>query len=103
MTWNVTDITLRSIHFKLNFSHPLNISQSDQPDELLVLLNLHDYKTTKGASIPSNTVMRRLIPAQLYPETAAAVAAVSDVAGSSTTSTFGISFILNLLLSSSLS
>ena len=63
MSWNVTDYTSQSIHFMLRFSHPINISQSDEPDELLILLNLQNFTTTKGAPIPSNTVLRRLIPA----------------------------------------
>ena len=62
MTWKVASYTSSSINFNLNFTVPEAVSQEEDPDMLLILLNLDDFETSYGERLPVNTLLSTTIP-----------------------------------------
>ena len=102
LTWNVIDWTPSQIDFSLNFTYPVNVSQNDEPDLLMMMLNIHDYTTNSGKYLPINAVLEVFIPRQLDRDTEQLVVTAADVAEKSSNAILGSNVLVNLMLSASL-
>ena len=62
MTWNLIDWKPNQLEFALNFTYPLNVSQADAPDMVMILLNIHEFTTDQGDALEMNTILEVFIP-----------------------------------------
>ena len=53
------------------FVSPINVSKEDEPDLLLLALDLSELETIQGKKLPSNIKISRQIPTQMLNETEA--------------------------------
>ena len=56
--WSVIDLNQEQIKIKLNFYEPLEVSQGDIPDVLLLALTLEDFVGVEGGKFPKGTVVK---------------------------------------------
>ena len=54
--WELIQIDGNGIELKINFTKPLLISSDDEPDVLLIQLNLSELKDDNGISLPKSVV-----------------------------------------------
>ena len=54
----------QEIDIKLEFDNPLAISQGDEPDFAVVILNMSKFKTENGQKLPDGIIKRVPLPAQ---------------------------------------
>ena len=60
--WDLLSFGPDGIDFRLNFTNPIYISTGDEPDLLLIQLDLSDYKDVNGQSLPDSVVKYLPIP-----------------------------------------
>ena len=53
------------IGIELEFEFPLEVSQGDSPDTLVVQMELSEYLDQDGLSLPKRVVRSKSIPAQI--------------------------------------
>ena len=63
-SWNVSVVNSTLIMIDLEFDDSLYVSQGDQPDELLVQINLKDFPDTLGRYLPDSILQMVDIPPQ---------------------------------------
>ena len=61
----------QDIDIKLQFDNPLMISQGDEPDFAVVILNLGDIELEDGTKLPNGIIKRIPLPAQFASEESA--------------------------------
>ena len=61
----------QEIDIKLQFDNPLMISQGDEPDFAVVILNLGDFPTEDGTKLPDGIIKKIPLPAQFASEESA--------------------------------
>lgn len=61
----------QEIDIKLEFENPLNISQGDEPDFAVVILNFARFKTEDGQKLPDGIIKKVPLPAQFASEESA--------------------------------
>ena len=54
--WDLVSIGPDGIEFTLNFTNPVAISAGEEPDLLLIQLDLSDYKDVNGQPMPASLV-----------------------------------------------
>ena len=52
--WELISINPDGIDIKFNFTNPIYISQGDEPDLILIDMNLSGYKDENGESMPAS-------------------------------------------------
>ena len=62
------DLTSASLEIQLLFDDKGAISQNEEGDTILVLLNLQQFKTEKGLSLGPNTLLEVHLPRMLVEE-----------------------------------
>ena len=60
--WDLTSFNPDGIDFTVNFTNPIYISTGEEPDLLLIQLDLSDYKDESGSSLPASVVKYWPIP-----------------------------------------
>ena len=50
--WTVTDVSSRGITVRLNFTNPLQVSQGEKPDLILILVNFSNYTDVDRQNLP---------------------------------------------------
>ena len=63
--WSLDTLNARDLGFRLNFTEPLQVSTGEQPDLLLVQLELSQYVDRNGKSLPNSLVKYVEIPRQV--------------------------------------
>jgi len=88
---------------KLNFTSPLQVSAGDEPDLLLIQLDLSDYEDENGQKLPESIIKYSQIPAQISSqEEAEKVNDSGAAAGDGSKAATGGNFVVNQLMASSL-
>ena len=62
--WTLTQLNSEGLTIDLEFERPLLISQDDDPDLLIVQLELSEFKDANGKSLPQSLVKQIMIPPQ---------------------------------------
>ena len=62
--WQVTSVESKLIELQLEFDKPLNVSQSELPDALLVQAMLSAFPDENGNFLPPAVMKRKEIPIQ---------------------------------------
>ena len=103
MVWGIEKGDGKSLNFKLNFTNPIAISQTDEPDFIFCLLNLSQFKDANRNSLGGNILIKVLLP-RMAAEGAATetVESTGASAGSSTKAATLSNFFLNIAMSASL-
>ena len=60
--WTLVSLTADGFDLDLNFTDPLRVSSGDEPDLLLIQLNLSDFEDSEGNKMPESVVKYALIP-----------------------------------------
>ena len=60
--WDLISLNPDGIDFRLNFTNPIAISTGDEPDLILIQMDLSDYKDENGESLPASVVKYFPIP-----------------------------------------
>ena len=94
-------VTNEGIEFAMVFKNPLEISQGDEPDEVMLILNLSKFKAKNGSRMRS-TILTVLLPRQMNIDEAATIEAAGSTAESASTAAVGTNFVINIMLSASL-
>ena len=50
--WTVTDVSSREITVRLNFTKPLQVSQGEKPDLILIMVNFSNYTDVDRQNLP---------------------------------------------------
>ena len=91
------------LSLKLNFTNPLKISQTDDPDFVFVLLNLDQFKDADGNGLGANKLIKVLLPRLVMEgEATDTVESAGASAGSSSKITVIGNFLVNIAMSASL-
>ena len=61
-SYNIVRITDGGIELQLIFSDPLQVSKGENPDLLLIAMDLSDIRTIEGEQLPSNNIKYMQIP-----------------------------------------
>ena len=62
---DLVSISSTAIEMDLIFVNPINVSKGDEPDLLLLALDLSELETIQGKKLPSNIKISRQIPTQM--------------------------------------
>ena len=60
--WALVSLTADGFDLDLNFTDPLRVSSGDEPDLLLIQLNLGDFEDSEGNKLPESVVKYAPIP-----------------------------------------
>ena len=63
--WEILEIGPDGVSFSLNFTNPIYVSSGDEPDLLLVQINLSEFKDAEGNSLPETVIKYISIPTQM--------------------------------------
>ena len=103
LVWEIEHGDGKSLNFKLNFTNPLLISQSDEPDFVFCLLNMQQFKDADGNSLGENVLIKVLLPRMAEEgEATETVESAGASAGSSSKAATMSNFLLNIAMSASL-
>jgi len=101
--WDLLGFGPNGIDFRLNFTKPIYISTGDEPDLLLIQLDLSDYKDVNGQSLPDSVVKYMPIPSQMSSQEEAEAVTEQGSTTSEATKTSVLSNVaVNILLGSSM-
>ena len=102
--WELLSLGPEGFEIRLNFTNPIMISSGDDPDLLLIQMDLSDFEDENGQKFPSSLVKYSQIPTQIPSlEEAKQVEEQGSTASSSSKSAVGSNFIVNILMAGSLS
>ena len=87
---------------KLKFRDPLDVSQRDLPDLLLLQLDLSEYKDYDDLNLPQSLVKYVEIPPQMPDGDKQGIMIAAEIASSATMGTIGSNVFLNILVSASM-
>ena len=65
MSWSITSVSEMLIRIELEFENPLEVSQGESPDTLVVQAELGEYLDQDELSLPDSVVRSKSIPAQV--------------------------------------
>ena len=65
LSWNVTVATGLQIDVSLIFGNPIEVSQGETPDELLVRFKVGKWTDTDGLTLPPNLIKKVNLPTLL--------------------------------------
>ena len=102
--WELISLDKDGFELKLNFTNPIKISGGEEPDLLLIQLDLSDFLDENGNPMPESVVKYSPIPTQIG--SAAEAQQVADqggAAGSSSKASVGSNLAVNLVMAGSLS
>ena len=60
--WELISLSAEGFALMMNFTDPLRVSAGDEPDLLLIQLNLSDFEDADGNKLPESVVKYALIP-----------------------------------------
>lgn len=101
--WDLLSFGPGGIQFRLNFTNPIEVSGGEEPDLLLVQLDLSNYKSADGQSLPDSLVKYVPIVTQMgSKEEAERVEEQGKTANSSTKSTIIGNILVSVVLGGSL-
>ena len=60
--WELISLTGEGFDLKMNFTDPLRVSAGEEPDLLLIQLNLSDFEDAEGNKLPESVVKYAPIP-----------------------------------------
>ena len=60
--WELLSLSANGFELTVNFTDPLRISAGEEPDLLLIQLNLSDFEDAEGNQLPESVVKYALIP-----------------------------------------
>ena len=63
--WELISLSTEGFALTMNFTDPLRVSAGDEPDLLLIQLNLSDFEDADGNKLPESVVKYALIPTQM--------------------------------------
>ena len=63
--WSLIKLDGNGFEMQLNFTNPLYISTDDEPDILLIQLNLGEFTDNTGQSLPESVIKYIPIPTQM--------------------------------------
>ena len=66
--WELVSLTEDGIDIKLNFTNPVALSGDDQPDLLLIQLDLSEFEDENGNKLPDSLIKYMDIPTQMGSE-----------------------------------
>ena len=99
LSWNIVSVGDKLIEIDLNFDQPLQVSQGDESDKLIVQVDLSQFPDEHGARLPISVNRIKDIPIQVKSKAEAeAIADAGSAAHRSSAGTCAAHFILNLLL-----
>ena len=102
--WELLSLGPEGFEIRLNFTNPIMISSGDDPDLLLIQMDLSDFEDENGQKFPSSLVKYSQIPTQIPSlEEAKQVEEQGSTASSSSKSAVGSNFIVNIMMAGSLS
>ena len=65
LSWTVVSVSSKLIEIDLEFDQPLNVSQGDSRDQLLIQLNLKHFPDENDLRLPASLVKTKEIPPQI--------------------------------------
>ena len=60
--WEVTSVTSTSMDVQMNFKKPIEVSQGDEADFIIVQGQLSDYRDVNGGSLPPSLIKKMELP-----------------------------------------
>ena len=60
--WELVGLSANGFDLKVNFTDPLRVSAGEEPDLLLIQLNLSDFEDAEGNKLPESVVKYAPIP-----------------------------------------
>ena len=63
--WELISLSSDGFELAVNFTDPLRISAGEEPDLLLIQLNLSDFEDAEGNKLPESVVKYAPIPTQM--------------------------------------
>ena len=60
--WALVSLTAEGFDLRMNFTDPLRVSAGEEPDLLLIQLNLSDFEDAEGNKMPESVIKYALIP-----------------------------------------
>ena len=101
--WDLVSFGPDGIDLRLNFTNSIYISTGEEPDLLLIQLDLSDYKDENGESLPASIVKYYPIPTQMRSqEEAEQVKSQGTTASESSKGSIISNFVVNILLAGSM-
>ena len=100
--WELIDFDQDGMVLKLKFRDPLDVSQRDRPDLLLLQLDLSEYKDYDDLNLPPSLVKYVEIPPQMPDGDKQGIMNAAEIASSATMGTIGSNVFLNILVSASM-
>ena len=64
-SWTVSNATSKEIKIELQFDQPLHVSQGDQPDKLLVMINFDGFNDIYGGNLLPRILKLKNLPPQI--------------------------------------
>ena len=62
LDWEINEATEEGIDFKLKYKDPLEVSQNEKPDKVLVTFNLASFTDEYGQSLGNDTTLEVEVP-----------------------------------------
>ena len=101
--WDLVSFGPDGIDLRLNFTNSIYISTGEEPDLLLIQLDLSNYKDENGESLPASIVKYYPIPTQMRSqEEAEQVKSQGTTASESSKGSIISNFVVNILLAGSM-
>ena len=63
--WELLSLDSDGFELQLNFTNPLQISSGEEPDLLLIQLDMSDFEDANGQKLPASVVKYSQIPTQI--------------------------------------
>lgn len=104
LDWTVTSLTSRDMSVKMSYKDPLAVSQGYIPHQMMAFLNFSNFTDSKGVPMPDFEFLVENVPMQERSDSEAELSE-SIAVGALATLGFitGTGFVLNMLISASLS
>ena len=90
ISWSISEVTSKLIKLNLEFQKPLEVSQGDSPDTLVIQVELSQFQDKNGQKLPESVVRTKSIPLQIgsaaeaeAAESAGAISSSATIAASS--------------------
>ena len=68
LDWEIKEATEEGIDFKLKYKDPLEVSQNEEPDKVLVTFNLASFTDEYGQRLGNDTTIEVEVPRQIPSE-----------------------------------
>ena len=100
--WELINFDQDGMVLKLKFRDPLDVSQRDRPDLLLLQLDLSEYKDYDDLNLPPSLVKYVEIPPQMPDDDSQGIKISAEISSSATVGIIGSKVLLNILVSASM-